>query len=140
MSKSNKFDINQVIVDAHERSYERAFETAVRTGTALVFSRNGKVVEVKPPFRYELVPIKPAKTKRSKRECHNQQNPGLLRDRLHSGQYSIAHNNWRSPYRRMSVSVFFNGVSSQDLRTLEHRNNCRFSSFWDSIWFSASPI
>ncbi|HLB52390.1 MAG TPA: hypothetical protein VJK48_01605 [Chlamydiales bacterium] len=65
MSKSEKIDINQIIVDACERSYKRAFETAVRTGTALVFSRNGKIVEVKPPYRYELVPIKPAKRKRT---------------------------------------------------------------------------
>jgi hypothetical protein len=59
-------DIDEKILKAHERSFQRAFETAVRTGTALVFSRNGKVVEVKPPYRYELVPIKPKKKARSK--------------------------------------------------------------------------
>jgi hypothetical protein len=55
----------KLLLEAHERSFQRAFETAVRTGTALVFSRNGKVVEVKPPYRYELVPIKPAKKRRA---------------------------------------------------------------------------
>jgi hypothetical protein len=60
MSKS----LEKYILEAHERSFQRAFETAVRTGTALVFSRNGKIVEVKPPYRYELVPIKPGKKKR----------------------------------------------------------------------------
>lgn len=55
--------LSELLLEAHERSFQRAFETAVRTGTALVFSRNGKVVEVKPPYRYELVPIKPAETK-----------------------------------------------------------------------------
>lgn len=64
MRKSKNIDINQIIIEAHERSYERAFDTAVRTGTALIFSRNGKVVEVKPPYRYELVPIKPSKKRR----------------------------------------------------------------------------
>ncbi|MBS0653082.1 MAG: hypothetical protein JSR39_06075 [Verrucomicrobia bacterium] len=59
-------DINELILKAHERSFDRAFETAVRTGTALVFARNGKIVEVKPPYRYELVPIKPTKKKKSK--------------------------------------------------------------------------
>jgi hypothetical protein len=59
-------DINEIILKAHARSFQRAFEVAVRTGTALVFSRNGKVVEVKPPYRYELVPIKPASKKKSK--------------------------------------------------------------------------
>ena len=57
-------DLSKYILEAHERSFHRAFETAVRTGTALVFSRNGKVVEVKPPYRYELVPIKPARRKK----------------------------------------------------------------------------
>ncbi len=56
-------DLNKCILAAHKRSFQRAFETAVRTGTALVFSRNGKVVEIKPPYRYELVPIKRAKKK-----------------------------------------------------------------------------
>lgn len=50
-----------IILEAHKRSYQRAFETAVRTGTALVFEKDGKIVEVKPPYRYELVPIDPAK-------------------------------------------------------------------------------
>lgn len=58
-------DLNELILQANEKSFQRAFETAVRTGTALVFSRNGKIVEVKPPYRYELVPIKPAKKQRA---------------------------------------------------------------------------
>ena len=45
------------VLEAHERSYQRAFETAVRTGTALIFERDGKIVEVRPPYRYKLVPI-----------------------------------------------------------------------------------
>jgi hypothetical protein len=59
-------DINEMVLKAHERSFKRAFETAVRTGTALVFARDGKIVEVKPPYRYELVPIKPASEKKLK--------------------------------------------------------------------------
>ena len=58
-------DLTDLILEAHKRSFQRAFETAVRTGTALVFSRNGKIVEVKPPYRYELVPIKPDKKKKA---------------------------------------------------------------------------
>ena len=59
-------DIIDLILKAHKRSFKRAFETAVRTGTALVFARDGKIVEVKPPYRYELVPIKPAAKKKTK--------------------------------------------------------------------------
>jgi hypothetical protein len=58
-------DLNEILLEANQRGYQRAFETAVRTGTALVFSRNGKIVEVKPPYRYELVPIKPAKKRKT---------------------------------------------------------------------------
>jgi hypothetical protein len=59
--------LNKMILKAHRESFEEAFETAVRTGTALVFMRDGKVVEVKPPYRYELVPIKPGKKRRRKK-------------------------------------------------------------------------
>ena len=59
-------DIDEMILKAHERSFNRAFEVAVRTGTALVYERNGKIVEIKPPFRYELVPIQPTRKKKSK--------------------------------------------------------------------------
>ncbi len=54
----NNDDVVDLVLKAHKRSYQRAFEIAVRTGTALVFSHNGKIVEVKPPYRYELVRIK----------------------------------------------------------------------------------
>ena len=59
-------DLEKMILKAHKRSYQRAFETAVRTGTALIFARNGKIVEVKPPYEYKLVRIKPTKKKKSK--------------------------------------------------------------------------
>ncbi len=61
-------DLGKYILEAHEKSFERAFETAVRTGTSLVFSRKGKIVEIKPPYRYELVKIKPRKKHRAKKK------------------------------------------------------------------------
>ena len=57
-------NINDLILEASERASQRAFEIAVRTGTALIFNRNGKTIRVKPPFRYELVSTKPEKKKR----------------------------------------------------------------------------
>jgi len=48
-------DFNELVLEAHKRSFQRAFETAVRTQTSLIFSENGKIVEVKPPYRYKLV-------------------------------------------------------------------------------------
>lgn len=61
-------DLIEHVIEAHARSFQRAFETAVRTGTALVFERNGKIIELKPPYRYELVPIKSVKTKSAVRK------------------------------------------------------------------------
>lgn len=51
------------VIEAQKRSFHRAFETAVRTGTALVYEIDGEIVEIKPPFRYKLVKIKPNKKK-----------------------------------------------------------------------------
>jgi hypothetical protein len=61
-----KDNLTEMILKAHKESFQTAFETAVRTGTALVFMRNGKIVEVKPPYKYELVPIKRTKKKEQK--------------------------------------------------------------------------
>jgi hypothetical protein len=58
-------DFSEKILRAHARSFQRAFETAVRTGTSLVFARDGEIVEVKPPYRYELVPIKSTKSEKT---------------------------------------------------------------------------
>ncbi len=60
-------DLMDCVLQAWQRSYQRAFETAVRTGTALVFAKNGKIVEVYPPYRYELVPIKKKRVSKKKR-------------------------------------------------------------------------
>ena len=59
-----KDDFMEMLLEAHKNSFQIAFETAVRTGTALVLFQNNKVVEVKPPYRYELVPIKQLKKKK----------------------------------------------------------------------------
>jgi hypothetical protein len=58
-------DFINEIIKAHKRTFQRAFEIAVRTGTALVYSEDKKVVEIYPPYKYELVPIK-SKKKKSK--------------------------------------------------------------------------
>lgn len=60
-------DFNKLILEAHKRSFQRAFETAVRTKTSLIFTRNGKIVEVKPSYRYELVCIQPTKKSKKKK-------------------------------------------------------------------------
>lgn len=61
-------DLMEQFMEAHKRAYQRAFETAVRTGTALVLAKDGEIIEYKPPYRYELVPIKPAKKKKPRKK------------------------------------------------------------------------
>lgn len=65
-----KDDLKEMILSANERGFQKAFEMAVRTETALVFARNGKIVEVKPPYRYELVKITSSK-KTPKKKVRN---------------------------------------------------------------------
>lgn len=57
-------NFNEMVLEAHKRSFQRAFETAVRTGTSLIFTQDDKIVEVKPPYQYELVRIKETKKKK----------------------------------------------------------------------------
>jgi len=59
-------DLMTMILEARNRSYQAAFEIAVRTGTALIVARNGKMAKIQPPFTYELVPIKPPRQKKKK--------------------------------------------------------------------------
>ncbi len=60
-----KDELMKQVLDAHKRSFQRAFEVAVRTQTALVFNRNGKIVTIKPPYRYEMIPIKTKSKKKA---------------------------------------------------------------------------
>ena len=59
-------DLMAKVLEARNQSYQVALETAVRTGTALIVARNGKMAKIQPPFKYELVPIKPTRQKKKK--------------------------------------------------------------------------
>lgn len=62
-----KDDLMEMALKANKKSFQRAFETAVRTKTALVFMKDGKLVTFKPPYRYVLMPIKKKKKKSSEK-------------------------------------------------------------------------
>lgn len=64
MDEMDDQEILQIIIKSQEKAYQAALETAIRTGTSLVGSRNGKPVEIKPKYKYVLVPIKPSKKKK----------------------------------------------------------------------------
>ncbi len=57
-------EIMQIIIKSQEKAYQTALETAIRTGTSLIGTRKGKVVRIKPKYKYVLVPIKSSKKKK----------------------------------------------------------------------------
>lgn len=58
MSKSEPVDVNKILLEAHKRGIEQAIDSSIRTGVPLVVARNGKIVELKPKYKYVRVPIK----------------------------------------------------------------------------------
>jgi hypothetical protein len=58
MSKSEPIDVNKILLEAHKRGIEQAIDRSIRTGVPLVVVRNGKIVEIKPKYKYVRVPIK----------------------------------------------------------------------------------
>lgn len=65
MTHKNKKNINEVFLEAHQRGVKQAIDLSIRTGTSLVIEKDGVITEIKPKYKYILVPIQPAKTKRS---------------------------------------------------------------------------
>lgn len=57
MSKKKKSDITDILLEAHRRGQKRAIDDSIRTGVPLVVSIDGKIVNIKPKFKYVLVPI-----------------------------------------------------------------------------------
>ena len=58
MVKPEDEDWLEIILANMDKVRRRAWETAVRTGTALITTNEaGEVIEYRPPFKYILVPI-----------------------------------------------------------------------------------
>ena len=72
MNKSDKIDMIKIMLAANKKSYQTAFETAVRTGTSLVVNRNGKIINIKPPYEYKMVRIKSSKKKKNAKSSKKQ--------------------------------------------------------------------
>lgn len=64
MTSKNKTDIHRIILEAHRRGVEQAIDLSIRTGVPLVIEKDGKIIEVKPKYKYVRVPIKEPKGKR----------------------------------------------------------------------------
>ncbi len=58
MSKSGEIDLIEICLKAQKQARKAAIDTAARTGTSLIFWKNGKVVREKPPYKYVRVSTK----------------------------------------------------------------------------------
>ncbi len=63
MAKSNKPDVTDILLKGARRSVRRAIDIASRTNTSLIVEKDGKIVAVKPKYKYIRVPVKTAKKK-----------------------------------------------------------------------------
>lgn len=63
MPKTISLDVNEILLEAHRRGVEQAIDTSIRTGVPLVVEKGGKILELKPEYKYVKVPIKSSKTK-----------------------------------------------------------------------------
>lgn len=71
MSRKQETDINSIILEAHRKGVEAAIDLSFRTGTSLIIEKDGKIQEIKPKFKYVLVPIHESKsTKHTKSKSH----------------------------------------------------------------------
>lgn len=57
MSRPEPVDVNKILLEAHKRGIESAIDRSIRTGVPLVIAKNGKIVELKPKYKYVRVPI-----------------------------------------------------------------------------------
>jgi hypothetical protein len=63
MPKTTSLDVIRILLEAHKRGVEQAIEISIRTGVPLVVEKGGKILELKPEYKYVKVPLKPSKKK-----------------------------------------------------------------------------
>lgn len=57
MRSKHKRDIEELLLEAHQKGVEQAIDLSIRTGVSLVVEENGKIKEIKPQYKYVRVPI-----------------------------------------------------------------------------------
>lgn len=57
MNKNDSFNFFDVVLEAHRKGVEQAIDLSIRTGVPLVVEKNGKIIEIKPKYKYIRVPI-----------------------------------------------------------------------------------
>ena len=66
MSTKRKIDINEILLEAHKRGVQQAIDLSIRTGIPLVIEKEGKIIEIKPKYKYVRVPIKSLKKRHTR--------------------------------------------------------------------------
>jgi hypothetical protein len=57
MTHAHKNDINEILLEAHQKGVEQAIDLSIRTRTPLIIEKNGIIKEVKPKYEYIRVLI-----------------------------------------------------------------------------------
>jgi hypothetical protein len=56
-NKKQQLNIHEILLEAHRKGVEQAIDLSIRTGVPLVVEKNGKIMEIKPQYKYVRVPI-----------------------------------------------------------------------------------
>lgn len=54
---NNEKNIFDILIEAHRKGVEQAIDLSIRTGVPLVVEKDGKIMEIKPQYKYVRVPI-----------------------------------------------------------------------------------
>jgi hypothetical protein len=54
----------KILLEGHRRGVELAIDNSIRTGVPLVIEKNGKIIKIKPKYKYVRVPIKAKSSKK----------------------------------------------------------------------------
>ncbi len=57
MPRKHNRDIEELLLEAHQKGVEQAIDFSIRTGVPLVVEENGEIKEIKPQYKYVRVPI-----------------------------------------------------------------------------------
>jgi len=68
MPGKHKRNIEEILLEAHQKGIEQAIDLSIRTGVPLVVEENGQIKEIKPQYKYIRVPIQSKKVKPTSRK------------------------------------------------------------------------
>jgi len=54
MPNKHKRDVEELLLEAHQKGIEQAIDLSIRTGVPLVVEENGKIKEIKPQYMSEF--------------------------------------------------------------------------------------